>query len=100
MIKGINRRIIDVSDPDGKYFERALLFVRPEAADLNRPEGGTAEKKLSAEADRILSLYNQNLPQGTRQSRKKNHTILKRLIFAVSWSAIGAGAFEVIRLIF
>ena len=47
MIKGVNRTIIEVPNPSNRYFERALLFVRPalEAVD---------EKKLQREADRLL----------------------------------------------
>ena len=29
MIKGVNRNIIEVKDPDNIYFEKAVLYVRP-----------------------------------------------------------------------
>ena len=28
MLKGVNRKIIEVRDPDSRYFVRAILFVR------------------------------------------------------------------------
>ncbi len=30
MLKGVNRRIIEVNNTENKYFERAIVFVRPE----------------------------------------------------------------------
>ena len=38
MIRGVNKQIIEVSETGSRYFERALLFVRPEfmAADHDR----------------------------------------------------------------
>lgn len=33
MIKGVNKCVIEVADTQDKYFERAILFVRPEYAD-------------------------------------------------------------------
>ena len=34
MIKGVNRKVIEVSRPDSAYFERAVLYVRPEVNDV------------------------------------------------------------------
>lgn len=36
MIRGINRQIIEVSDTDSDYFERALFFVSPDYCDAER----------------------------------------------------------------
>ena len=33
MIKGVNHRVIEVSRPESAYFERAVLFLRPELSD-------------------------------------------------------------------
>ncbi len=37
MLKGVNRRIIEVNNTENKYFERAIVFVRPEynATDMD-----------------------------------------------------------------
>ncbi len=32
MLKGVTKRTIEVKSPDNKYFEGALLFIRPNAA--------------------------------------------------------------------
>ncbi len=34
MIKGVNRKVIEVNRPDSAYFERAVLYVRPEVNDV------------------------------------------------------------------
>lgn len=30
LLKGVNKRVIEINNPDGEYFERAILFVKPE----------------------------------------------------------------------
>ena len=47
MIKGVNRQIVDIPQPESAYFERAIFFVKPEYAD-------TDEKKLRAAAQHVL----------------------------------------------
>lgn len=37
MIKGVNRRVIEINNPDGEYFEKAILFVKPEKSG-DKPE--------------------------------------------------------------
>ncbi|MBR6995961.1 MAG: hypothetical protein IKH96_08070 [Ruminococcus sp.] len=29
MLKGVNKRIVEVNDPDSLYFERAVFYLRP-----------------------------------------------------------------------
>lgn len=33
MIKGVNRKVIEVRRPDSLYFERAVLYLRPEVSE-------------------------------------------------------------------
>lgn len=42
MIKGINRQVVEVSQPDSEYFERILFFVKPEYACMS--EGKIRER--------------------------------------------------------
>lgn len=35
MIKGVNKNIIEVSDTGSRYFEKVILFVKPEYSDSN-----------------------------------------------------------------
>ena len=30
MIKGVNKQVVDVTEPESAYFERVLFFVKPE----------------------------------------------------------------------
>ena len=34
MLKGVNRKVIEVNHPDSLYFERAVFYLRPEVDDL------------------------------------------------------------------
>ena len=29
MLKGVNKRIVEINDPDSLYFERAVFYLRP-----------------------------------------------------------------------
>lgn len=57
MLRGVNKQIIEVKDTGSRYFERALLFVRPEFAEM-RPG------QLEAEADKFLATVGR--PPSTR----------------------------------
>lgn len=48
MLKGVTKRIIEIKSPDNGYFERAVLYLRP---DRNWPEG----TDVSAAAAEYLS---------------------------------------------
>lgn len=48
MLRGVNKQIIEVKDTGSRYFERALLFVRPEFSEM-RPG------QLEAEANKFLA---------------------------------------------
>ncbi|MDE5583778.1 MAG: hypothetical protein K2J08_08735 [Ruminococcus sp.] len=34
MIKGVNRKIVEINHPDSIYFERAVFYLRPEVREL------------------------------------------------------------------
>lgn len=34
MIKGVNKKVIEISRPDSIYFERAVLYLRPEVTEV------------------------------------------------------------------
>jgi len=48
MIKGVNKQIIEINDPENKFFEKAVLYIRPEYADL--PIG-----KINSSANELIS---------------------------------------------
>ncbi len=52
MLKGVSHRIIEVNDTGSRYFERAILIVRPEY--LNEDDAA-----ISSDARRVLSGFGQ-----------------------------------------
>jgi len=48
LIRGVNRQIIEISQTDSEFFERALLFVRPGYAGLDN-------ERLRHEANKMLA---------------------------------------------
>lgn len=59
MIKGINKQILEVTNPESPYFERIIFFVRPEGQRLS-------EKELQAEAEKYSK--NPGRPPRVRKS--------------------------------
>jgi len=49
MLRGTNRSIIEISETENKYFERALLFVKPEF-------GNMPPERLNKEAKRMIGM--------------------------------------------
>ena len=47
MVKGVNKRIVEVQETGNEYFEKAILFLRPSHTD-------TEETRLEGEAGRYL----------------------------------------------
>lgn len=50
MIKGVNKRIIEVKETDSRLFESALLFVSPAYSSAD-------EARLKREADRVIRRF-------------------------------------------
>ncbi|MBE6875778.1 MAG: hypothetical protein E7496_03500 [Ruminococcus sp.] len=34
MIKGVNKKVIEINHPDSAYFERAVLYLKPDVKDI------------------------------------------------------------------
>ncbi|MDO4743292.1 MAG: hypothetical protein Q4B04_04580 [bacterium] len=49
MLKGVNKRIIEVCETGNEYFEKVLLFVSPEHSNIS-------ESKLVKQAQRYVEL--------------------------------------------
>lgn len=71
MIKGINRQIIEVTDTQNEYFERALLVVRPGCSELE-------SDYLRQEAHQLLQSAGGY--GGLRLSRRRQR--VRRILFA------------------
>ena len=59
MLKGVNRKIIEVRDPDSRYFERAILFVR---------QGDWAPKEIDEQAEQYLRAASEEMGRTVRHS--------------------------------
>lgn len=46
MIRGVNKKLVEVNNTENKYFERVLLVVRPEFAKLKNSKLDFEAKKL------------------------------------------------------
>lgn len=77
MIKGINHHIIEVTDTDNRYYERALLVLRPEYASISR-------EILEKEARNLLQKMD------TFSSAKPKAVRRTRILHAVLYFSIGA----------
>lgn len=74
-MRGVNKLVMEVK-PDGKYFDKALLFLKPEHA-------GTAQKEISDGAERLLRQI------GEQKTKKRTPALL---FSAVLGSLAGAAA--------
>ncbi|MDR2531278.1 MAG: hypothetical protein LBC82_00325 [Oscillospiraceae bacterium] len=82
MLKGVNKLIIEVSNPESDFFERAIFFVKPEKSD-------TATRDLNDNVRTLVGRAEAASKAGklkTKKPRPKKHTLLK---FA---GAAGTGA--------
>lgn len=94
MLRGTNRSIIEISETENKYFERALLFVKPEFVSLS-PE------RLNREAKRMIGALTFS-PMGLSRpisARKRAAAKRRRKIFFISGVLILIAAFVVWKVI-
>ncbi len=77
MIKGINHQVIEVTDTDNRYYERALLVVRPEYASISREVLEKQARELLQKMD-IVS------------TAKPKCVMLNRILNSLLFLAIGA----------
>ncbi len=64
MIKGVNKQVVDVTEPDSAYFERVLFFVKPEFS-------GLGESALRRKADLLLHDAEGERVAGVKRPLKK-----------------------------
>lgn len=61
MIKGISHQIIEVTDTNNKYYERALLVLRPEYASISSEVLEREAKKMLKDMDTVSSAKSKQL---------------------------------------
>lgn len=77
MIKGISHQIIEVTQTDNQYYERALLVLKPEFASISREILEKEAKKLLNNMDTVSTI-------------KPKRVIMSRILSYCLFSAIGA----------
>jgi hypothetical protein len=69
MLKGVNKLIIEVSNPESELFERAIFFVKPDKSSVITKDMNESVRNIMNEADGIRSFN--KLP------KTKKRTLLK-----------------------
>ena len=67
MVKAVNKLILEINNTENEYFEKAVLYIRPEMAEDN---------KLSDSAREYLN----RISGGDRRIQKKSSILLSVLI--------------------
>lgn len=80
VIKGVNRRIIEISGTDNSCFEKAVLYVRPDC-DIS-------QSRLEAEA-RIYARQIMNSGE-LKEEQKRSDTLVRVLTISVTLLVIAA----------
>lgn len=94
MLRGINRSIIEINETENRYFERVLIFVRPEF-------GNFPENHLKKEAAKLISGISTQ-PVGLKNrlsARSKARKKKKRIILGISLGILAAALFLTISLL-
>ena len=58
MLKGVNRQVVEVPQPESDYFEKVIFFVKPEYFGMG--EAGIREKAASVLKNTIKPPRNRN----------------------------------------
>ena len=77
MIKGVNKKVIEINRPDSVYFERAVLYLKPDVKEV----------PLQATQMETLDYF----PAGQKQ--RKSHSEWLFFLLGVAVSAVGSGIF-------
>ena len=88
MLKGVNRQVVEIAQPESKYFEKIILFVRPEFS-------GWPEARLAAQA--VLDLPGDAAPP--KNAKKRLMIRVRSLIRAGLCAGAGAGLLALAELI-
>ena len=82
MLRGVNKQIIEINCTDNRYFEKAILFVRPEFADIS-------EAKMRDNASEFLKLIEteKEIVKPIKSPKKTKLQINKKLVFLFGGTA-------------
>ncbi len=72
MIKGVNKKIIEINNPESIYFEKAVFYLRPEVMEL-------PQQVADEEIERYISRF--GISSQRRKSRKCRLAITLSVLF-------------------
>ncbi len=97
MIKGVNKQIIEVCDPENKYFEKAVLYIRPEYADVPNGKICSSAKKLVNKMSDV-DLWSLAVAEEGREN-KRNINRSKLILSIVGSGVLIAGVLVLLLII-
>ena len=97
MLRGVNRQIIEINSTDNCYFEKAILFVRPEFSELS-------ETKLQNNANLFLKniqAKKERVKVNNKKAKKQKRKLNKKLLFSFGLTAfiVAASVVVILRII-
>ena len=84
MLKGVNRQVVEISQPESAYFERVLFFVKPEFSSV-------AEGKLKSKADELIRDASSPPAEKIKNGKKERLKQIFRFLFAAAIGALASG---------
>ena len=79
-MRGVNKLIVEIKDTDSEYFDRAILFLKPEKL-------GTEQSELNESAQRLLEEVRSGAP--SRQVRVWIPVVIgAALLMLAGWVAL------------
>ena len=81
MLKGVNRQVVEIPQPDSIYFERVIFFVRPEFSDVS-------ELKIRSSAGELIK--NASPPPGEKSAVRRGEKL--RFFIRLSLAALSGAA--------
>ena len=57
-MRGVNKLIVEIKDTDSEYFDRAILFLKPEKL-------GTEQSRLNESAEKLLERVKSGTPRSS-----------------------------------
>ena len=82
MLRGVNRYIVEISQPDSKYFDKVQLFVKPQFTEKD-------EESIKQEGRRIAS-ESEILKFSEIKENKSHKIFFCRLMYILGGIFIGA----------
>ena len=76
MLKGVNRQVVEINQPESKYFERIFYIVKPEFSDMSK-------SKLLGEANKY-NCDKDTPPVNKKKAKAVVYTLAALLLISVS----------------